>query len=158
MAALLTTAAAWPSGEQHQANYKSNELIIPTTSGQVSGKIDPSFPNVRQFLGIPFAKPPVGDLRWAAPQELLQSDVEIEATELPPSCPQFLGTRPGVFTREVLEFNLGGLNETGRIAEDCLTLSVWTPKGERCEELKGKGLPVLICESCGHFSVSSGLW
>jgi cholinesterase len=125
-------------------------LVVQTSSGTVHGKIDPSNPDVRQFLGIPFAQPPLGDLRFAPPQVLdasAASDV-IEAVELPPSCMQYLGNGSGVYTSEVLEFGLQGLNKTGSISEDCLTLSVWTPK----EIEKSKPLPVLIYIYGGGFN------
>lgn len=128
---LLTTAATAVNAVafNHPARpHKHNQLTASTSSGRVHGKIDPEYPNVRQFLGIPFAKPPVGPRRWLAPQELFQPKKRIEAIELPPSCPQFL-TPSGsdVYTNDVLEFNLAGLNETGPTSEDCLTLSIWTP-------------------------------
>lgn len=132
---LLLTAAATAVHAValgHPARpHKHDQLTASTTSGRVHGKIDPEYPNVRQFLGIPFAKPPVGPRRWLAPQELSQPKKNIGATQLPPSCPQFL-TPSGtdVYTNDVLEFNLAGLNETGPTSEDCLTLSIWTPTTE----------------------------
>lgn len=55
-------------------------LRVSTTSGHIHGKIDPALPNVRQFLGIPFAQPPLGELRFAPPLPLPQPDAQIEAT------------------------------------------------------------------------------
>lgn len=142
MRALLATlflsslAAALPSG-QH------DPLVISTSSGRVKGKVDTNLPNVRQFLGIPYAAPPVGDLRWEPPQDLAQHDATIQATELPPSCMQYLGTAPSLYTRDVLQYNLQGLNRTGDVSEDCLTLSIWVPGKQHdggCEE----SLPVII--------------
>lgn len=121
-------------------------LQVSTTSGQVHGKIDSSLPNVRQFLGIPYAKPPVGDRRWAPPELLDDPDAQISAVELPPSCMQSLSTSsPSVYNRDVLEFNLQGLNRTGTISEDCLTASVWVPANAQ------SGLPVLIYVYGGGF-------
>lgn len=97
-----------------QPEARSNSLTVSTTSGHIRGKIDNKFLNVRQFLGIPFAAPPVGDLRWAAPQPISQPDKLVIATSLPPSCPQFLNNvAPSVYNRQILEFNLQGLNTTG---------------------------------------------
>ena len=148
---LLTAASAGHPRPQ------PNELVISTTSGRVHGKIDSSLPNVRQFLGIPFARPPVGDLRWAAPVSISQKHKHIEATKLPPSCPQFLTTLGNsLYERDVLEFNLQGLNKTGSISEDCLTLSVWTPTKEKCASSDKRnaegGLPVLVYIYGGSFS------
>ncbi|KAK7698345.1 hypothetical protein SLS64_012593 [Diaporthe eres] len=52
---------------------------------------------------------------------------------------------PSVYNRDVLEFNLQGLNRTGAISEDCLTGSVWAPTNGQ------SGLPVLIYIYGGGF-------
>lgn len=151
---LLSVSNAWILGTplQPRGDHRHDQLTVSTTSGLIHGKIDSKLPNVRQFLGIPYAQPPIGDLRWSAPQSLSQPDADIEATKLPPSCNQFLtslGT--SLYIRDVLEFNLQGLNRTGPTSEDCLTASVWTPAtqksyghGTRKGGRKQKGLPVLI--------------
>lgn len=131
---------AWPRSGSGDA------LQVSTTSGQIQGKVDPSLPNVRQFLGIPFAKSPTVDRRWVAPELLDQPDAQISAVELPPSCMQSLSTSsPSVYNKDVLEFNLQGLNRTGAISEDCLTASVWAPTNNQT------GLPVLIYVYGGGF-------
>lgn len=164
MLLLLCSALALALAET-QLDSRSISLAVSTTSGHIHGKISPRLPNVRQFLGIPFALPPTGGLRWTAPKRLFQPDQHVIATELPPSCPQFLNSvSPGVYTRDILEFNLQGLNTTGKrscvrifwgneklirvgaISEDCLTTSVWTPRTTGDEKL-----PVLIFFYGGGF-------
>lgn len=142
-------ASAWrPHGH--------DQLTVSTTSGRVHGKIDEVLPNVRQFLGIPYAQPPTGDLRWAPPKALSQPNANVEATALPPSCPQFLGTGASLYNREVLQFNLQGLNTTGATSEDCLTTSVWTPTKSKARHgwpsSRAELLPVLIFIYGGGFS------
>ena len=137
--------------------WRNDGSEVQTSSGRIQGKTDPALPHVRQFLGIPYAQPPVGGLRWAAPQQLSQPDVEVDATSLPPSCLQYLNTEASsVYIDDVLEFNLQGLNRTGSISEDCLTLSVWAPSqaknGNWQRGKKSKGLPVLIFIYGGGFS------
>ena len=127
----------------------SEQLTVQTSSGTISGTIDSAQPNVRQFLGIPFAQPPVGRLRWEPPQELDQSARKnhVNATQLPPSCPQYLTTTvDSLFKADVLEFNLQGLNVSGAVSEDCLTLSVWTPtlSPRQASKKNITGLPVFI--------------
>lgn len=125
--ALAALTAAHPPSYSHGSS-DNDDLTVQTTSGRAHGKIDSAQPNVRQFLGIPFALPPVGDLRWTAPQPLLQPDAEVDAMEFGPSCIQFFNTNASsVYRNQVLEYNLQGLNRTGDISEDCLKLSVWTP-------------------------------
>ncbi|EME40266.1 hypothetical protein DOTSEDRAFT_179278 [Dothistroma septosporum NZE10] len=151
LSACLTVATAGDPWKHHSGSqgHGQIQLTVSTTSGHVHGRIDPEFPNVRQFLGIPFARPPVKDLRWAAPQPLSQPDAQIEATKLPPSCNQFLSSSLTIYTNDVLQFNLQGLNKTGPTSEDCLTVSIWTPASQprACgppKEKKVEGLPVLI--------------
>ncbi|MCA9667698.1 MAG: carboxylesterase family protein [Myxococcales bacterium] len=64
------------------------------------------------YLGVPFAAPPVGDLRWRPPQEPACWAGERAADALPPACPQ-------------RENNNGTISAIGQ--EDCLYLNVWAP-------------------------------
>lgn len=155
LALVALTAAhppSWGPGPAHD-----DELTVQTTSGSVHGQINSAYPNVRQFLGIPFAQPPLGDLRWAAPQPLSQPDAKVDATKIGPSCIQYFNTNSsGVYRNQVLEYNLQGLNRTGDISEDCLKLSVWAPTRDKCRENgKDKGLPVLVYFYGGGFSMCS---
>ncbi|PNH36958.1 hypothetical protein VD0004_g9814 [Verticillium dahliae] len=72
------------------------------------------------FLGIPFAQPPIGDLRWRWPQSLNESFADVrDATKQGYSCMQYRGN-----------FDM---------SEDCLTLNVVRPSGKH-----EKPLPVLV--------------
>jgi len=77
---------------------------VQTTSGKVIGKISPKANDVYQFLGIPFAKPPINESRWLKPQEYISAaDEVIQAVKQAPSC------------RGSISFMSGG-----SIGEDCL--------------------------------------
>ncbi|KAK5015305.1 hypothetical protein LTR60_002937 [Cryomyces antarcticus] len=121
----------------------ADPLVVRTSVGLVRGMVDATNPNVRQFLGVPYAKPPVGDRRWAAPQALGVADQSagvLDATKLPRSCMQYLTTLGNsLYTRDVLEFNLQGLNRTGNVDEDCLTASIWTPGNVTVGHSQGQG-------------------
>jgi para-nitrobenzyl esterase len=85
------------------------QLVEPVQlkSGQVSGvKLEG---NVVAFRGIPYAAPPVGDLRWKAPQPPIPWEGVRVADAFGPSCWQ---ARPGLL-----------------MSEDCLYLNVWTKAG-----------------------------
>jgi cholinesterase len=124
--------------------------VIYTTSGRINGKVDPCIPNAHQYLGIPYAVPPLGERRWTAPELLNQPGWDIQATSLPPSCLQYWDAHtPSISNQDVLEYNLQGLNTTGAISEDCLTLSVWAP----AQQTPPEGVPVLIFIYGGGFGV-----
>ncbi|QKX58774.1 uncharacterized protein TRUGW13939_05901 [Talaromyces rugulosus] len=69
-----------------------------------------------RFMGIPFAKPPTGDLRFKYAQSIEYTDAKVNATAYGPACLQ-----SGQF-----DGNSEGLNPWGN-SEDCLSLQVFTP-------------------------------
>ena len=105
---------------------------------------------VNEFLGIPFAKPPLGNLRFAPPVESDPWTGELDATKRPCTCWQYLFG----------EFDMN--NPAARIwtnntemSEDCLYLNVWTPT--KSSKTNGK-LPVMVwIFGGGFFSGSSTL-
>ena len=82
-------------------------------------------PTVVSFKGIPYAKPPVGALRWTPPQRPDGWSAPREATAFGAPCPQPGGSGP-----------LDG-SAKGMQSEDCLTLNVWAPVG-------AKAAPVMV--------------
>ena len=119
------------------ASLCSNGLVVSTTSGELHGFIDQSTPLVRKFFGIPYAEPPIGDLRFAPPQTKASEGV-VNATAFGPSCMQQFSNSSTIYTAKVPQF----LN-SGEQSEDCLYLNVWAPalKTERPQEL---ALPVFV--------------
>ncbi|ODU79147.1 carboxylesterase/lipase family protein [Novosphingobium sp. SCN 63-17] len=89
---------------------------------------------IRRFLGIPYAAPPVGDLRWKAPRPAAPWRGVRRADAFGPMCAQvqFPGAPPK------------------RMSEDCLTLNVWAPAQRR-----GR-LPVMIWIHGGGYMFGSG--
>ena len=84
--------------------------------------VTPDALGVRAFKGIPYAAPPVGDLRWKPPQAVKAWSGLRSATEWGPRCVQ--SNRLG---------DLDPLNK--RMDEDCLYLNVWTPAKSAAEKL-----------------------
>lgn len=85
---------------------------------------------VDRFLGIAYAAPPVGDLRWRSPAPAAPHVGIRQADNLGADCPQL----PHAFTRAAIQ------------SEDCLTLNIWTPH-DRASKL----LPVLFWLPGGGF-------
>ena len=67
------------------AHFGDGDLTVKTNGGTIHGKLDNATPAVRQFLNIPYARPPVNDLRFAPPQPALPFR-ELNANEFGPSC------------------------------------------------------------------------
>src|SRR5690349_17682810 len=93
------------------------EPVVHTKLGDVSGTPG-KVPGVSAYLGIPFAAPPVGDLRWRAPQPAAAWKGTRAADHFSPSCIQGPNTPFGPWTSEFLLL--------GPTSEDCLYLNVWT--------------------------------
>ncbi|KAH7353573.1 acetylcholinesterase [Plectosphaerella cucumerina] len=134
-------------------------LTVRTSTGTFTGLVDSEFPNVRQFLSIPFAEPPVASRRWLPPQKLSSSpDEHRYATKLPPSCPQFFPAVESMWNLPMTKGNLiynGAQNDTSGLvgeatSEDCLHLAIWTPP---VDEIPEEGLPVLFFMTGGGFSI-----
>jgi len=80
------------------------------------------------FLGIPYAAPPVGDLRWKPPAPITPREGVQPATEFAPACVQ--GTNENSFLSHIAK-TLGQdpmqVPVLSSVSEDCLYLNVWTP-------------------------------
>ena len=93
------------------------------------------------FLGVPFAQPPVGDLRWAPPQPLAKPSAVPQKNEFPAACMQ--GDHIAKWYKNVAA-GFGGdpeLIKHPEVSEDCLYLNIWRPTTEtQSAEL----LPVIV--------------
>jgi len=103
---------------------------IKTHLGTIEGKDDGK---VKSFLGVPYATPPVGDLRWKAPQPIAKWVGVKKATEFGYHCVQ------GRVFGDMVFHDPGA-------SEDCLTLNVWVP--DKHVEPK---LPVMVWIYGGGF-------
>ena len=121
--ALAGAAAAQPAPTPVQAQVESGTL-----AGAVSG-------GLARFKAIPYAAPPVGPLRWRAPQPPLAWDGVRPALDYGPACVQ----------------TSGASLYHGPQSEDCLTLNVVAPA-----DLRGARRPVMVWIHGGGFIGGAG--
>ncbi|XP_072492059.1 cocaine esterase-like [Notamacropus eugenii] len=126
--------------------HHADDLIRTTESGQVQGtqiSIKGIDKDVNVFLGIPFAKPPVGALRFSPPQPPDSWSNVRDATAHPPICLQDVTLSEK--TANIMNVNV---SITGN-SEDCLYLNIHVPVHAK----EGARLPVMVWIHGGGFSV-----
>ena len=95
---------------------------VTTRFGRVRGYRDRALGrHVDVFLGIPFARPPVGSLRFRRPVRAPSWSGRLDATRAPASCEQAVDTQFGGFA------GVSMWNPNTALSEDCLYLNVWAP-------------------------------
>ena len=128
MLGCSSTPAATPDG-----GAAPGPTVVATDKGSVEGtQLDTS----RAFLGIPYAAPPVGDLRWKPPADAAAWSGTKSAQAYGHVCPQ-------------VDLITG--KPTGDAVEDCLFLNVWTPLA-----VPSKPAPVMVFIHGGGFVLGAG--
>jgi para-nitrobenzyl esterase len=109
--------------------------VIETRSGKIQGYVDKG---IQIFKGIPFAEPPINDLRFKAPIRKRPWEDIFDATEYGPYAFQGYSPLQEMFKEEIQE------------SEDCLTLNIWTPGTDK------KKRPVMVWIHGGAFITGGG--
>ena len=122
LCALLIATLAHASPAQAHASGPR----VKTNEGRVEGKFSADG-QVREFLGIPYAAPPLGPLRWKPPQAVAKWQRRASGDQLRGA------TACNRLSIPTWSFAIPGESE------DCLTLNVWTPAQSRREKL-----PVMV--------------
>ncbi|HEV3078132.1 MAG TPA: carboxylesterase family protein, partial [Gemmataceae bacterium] len=113
--------AATVIAAMHTASAASAPQVL-TESGALSGRFDHG---LSVYKGVPFAAPPVGDLRWRPPAAVAPWAGIREADTFAPACMQEGVSMPG--------------ETPPTVSEDCLYLNIWTPAKNATEHL-----PVIV--------------
>ena len=123
--ALATLCASWPgvAAGPDQTTEKKLSPVVQTKEGPVQGFISNG---VAEFLGVPYAEPPVGNLRWKPPKNHAPWAGVLKTQAYAPICAQI--TTLGVFA--------GPANNN----EDCLYLNVFTPNLDPSAQASGDRL------------------
>uniref|UniRef100_A0A3B4GAA5 Carboxylic ester hydrolase n=1 Tax=Pundamilia nyererei TaxID=303518 RepID=A0A3B4GAA5_9CICH len=134
----------------HRANHEAASPVVHTGLGSLKGEyvsVKGKETGVHAYLGVPFAKPPLGpSLRLAPPQPAEGWEGVRDATKQPPMCIQ---SKEAVLD---LADKLGGLlAEIPDISEDCLYLNIYSP-AKRANNAK---LPVMVWIHGGGFTLGS---
>ena len=126
--------ASLPAASKRDQSPPAGMPALRITSGPITGD---ERDGVRVFKGIPFAAPPVGELRWKPPQPVKPWDGVRACAEFGPWCPQ---------PKQIV------LNPTtAKQSEDCLYLNVWT-----AAKSAGDKLPVMFWIHGGGCTTGSG--
>jgi len=130
LAALVFATGLLALCSARAVTSQASAPLVQTRMGEIRGKLDGK---VRAFLGIPYAAPPVGDLRWRAPQPPTAWTGVLDATNPGNQCTQ---------TR-IRDRGVAG-------SENCLFLNIYAP------DRSDQALPVMVWIHGGTFLVGSG--
>jgi len=118
---------------------QNQSSLVRIDSGELQGVIEDG---VAIFRGIPYAQPPVGELRWRPPQPVVPWEGVRDASQFGHVCPQRAGLYPAWVDAH---FDAAGRNE------DCLTVNVWS-----LVERGDQPLPVMFYIHGGNMQYGAG--
>ena len=133
-----------------------NEPIIETTHGKIRGSTVTAVRSslgsnnrhltlqTEKFLGVPFAKAPIGKLRFAAPESAEKWSGVKDAKEYGYSCPMVPDT---TFVKNGVNFPDAAMWNSQNMDEDCLNLNIWRPSNTK----RNSKLPIVVWIYGGAF-------
>lgn len=134
---LLILFLVWTSNSQPQPG------VIQTSCGRIKGSpLNVNGRRVYQYLGIPYAEPPVGDLRFKKPKPIRPWSQTLIANKMPAACIQYTS------------YHFPWRDTQRNKSEDCLYLNIWVPNIQNKNCYKSK-IPVMFWIHGGGFSYGS---
>ena len=124
-----------PTGQKVQLRTD----VVNVTGGELRG-IYTQDGNIEIYAGVPFAAPPVGELRWKEPQDIIPWDGILEADHFAPMAMQIKKSALYNFLFQLYTHSKKDRTTNGPQSEDCLYLNVWKPS----EKAPEGGWPVLV--------------
>lgn len=129
---LTSSLVAAAASEQCEVSI-SKFLKVKTTNGLIERHIAGDAPCVVEYLGITYARPPVGELRFASPQRC-EGNQSYEAKNFGYDCPHSTFPYikyPDFFddANRIIDYFAASANTTQ--SEDCLTLNIWSKATSR---------------------------
>ena len=128
--------------------------VVAVKQGQVRGVVNGD--GVEIFAGIPYAAPPVGELRWKAPQDPAPWSGVLEADSFAPMSMQPVNLPIYDSLKQIIGYHDYKIslhdNYVPPVSEDSLYLNVWRPAGG------GEGLPVLVYVHGGSLQTGQPWW
>ncbi|MFI8521560.1 carboxylesterase/lipase family protein [Streptomyces sp. NPDC085481] len=135
LALLTLLASALPASTATASDRgASPRPVVTVEQGPLRGR---NHDGAQEFLGVPYAAPPVGEARLRAPREPRRWSGVREADRQAPACVQFAPF---------------GLADPSAVSEDCLYLDVYRPEGARA----GARLPVILWIHGGAYTIGTG--
>ena len=116
-------------------------ITVKTGFGDLRGELQDG---VSIFRGVPFATPPVNELRWQAPKPPVPWSGVRDATRFGSAAPQLASPI------QVASAYNGMWRSVEDVSEDCLTLNIWSP------DLSDRQLPVMVWVHGGAFNTGAG--
>jgi para-nitrobenzyl esterase len=113
---------------------QGSHLGLETSTGCITGS---DVGNLEQWIGIPYAEPPLGDLRWARTVPIAPWTEPLDADEFGEICPQW---------------DSSGLTPSLEGDEDCLSLNIFRPDGTQADD----ALPILFFTHGGAYTAGAG--
>ncbi|KAH7155980.1 Alpha/Beta hydrolase protein [Dactylonectria macrodidyma] len=143
-------AAAYPS----QGCQTSKYITVDSSSGPITGHIADNSKCVVEYLGIPYAKPPVGNLRFAPPQKFV-STKPYKAANFGYDCPLTASRAvayPNMTSQAQQIISYFASSAGTAQSEDCLTLNVWSKATANSDKANK---PVVVFFYGGRFAIGN---